>query len=452
MTMLVKEAMEKNLPIILFQGNDGTITLTHDKQWIKAKKDIDTRKEYWINLNDGGVMSHYHYDKEDRYINVQSAMKWFSNAQIITYDYRFAKIVLFNKRIPELRSYSSPIRFIQALGKQSTIYEEWDSIGIKIRELEETLEEYNVGDIVYQGYRNTHDRLYHRPKDIDKALLEMLKQYDKPLSIVRINEYCRHKYTAKTHSIYQQLLKYEKQEEYSDLFLVKKLGWQQRFETESILSTDNHRWDRERLLSLIEDYNLNIDRFVKYLRELKDFERTSIAWILSNYKDYLEAELFLRGGKLRKVNKYPNNLVQMHHNRTSVIADIELQKEKLKNEEKKKADQKIYDSYQHLTYKPKNSKYCIVVPNNCDDVIEEGNKMHHCVGGYIGRISDEKTFIIFMRKQMNEDVPYITVEVRNNNLCCALGTSNRTLEKDEKLFLQKFANNKGLKYTAYDLI
>ena len=46
MTMLVKEAMEQNLPIILFKGHNGVITLTHDKQWIKAKKDIDTRKEY----------------------------------------------------------------------------------------------------------------------------------------------------------------------------------------------------------------------------------------------------------------------------------------------------------------------------------------------------------------------------------------------------------------------
>ena len=62
MTMLVKEAMEQNLPIILFQGHNGVITLTHDKQWIKAKKNIDTRKEYWISLDDGKIMSHYNYN------------------------------------------------------------------------------------------------------------------------------------------------------------------------------------------------------------------------------------------------------------------------------------------------------------------------------------------------------------------------------------------------------
>ena len=453
MTMLVKEAMEQNLPIILFKGHNGVITLTHDKQWIKAKKDIDTRKEYWISLDDGKIMSHYNYNKEDRYVDVKSVMQWFSNAQIITYDYRFAKIALFNKQSYELKTYSSPIRFIQALGEQSTIYEEWDATGIKIKELEEMLNTYNVGEQLHQGYRHTiHDRLYSRPNEIDKQLLSILKQYKEPLSIARINEYCRAGYGHKTHIIFQQLLEYEAKEEYSDLFLAHQHGWRNRFKYESILSTDNHRYDREKLLSIIEQYNLDIDRFVKYLRELKDFERTNIQWVIDNYKDYLDAELFLRGGKLRKVNKYPNNLVQMHHNRTSVMKDIELQKEKLKDDERREKDKKIYESYKYLEYKPKKSDYCIVVPEDCDDVIEEGNKLSHCVGGYVSRISDEETFIIFMRRQKMEDIPFITVEVRNGRLCTALGKFNRRLEPKEKKFLQKFANKKGLEYTAYPVI
>ena len=194
------------------------------------------------------------------------------------------------------------------------------------------LNTYNVGEQLHQGYRHTiNDRLYSKPNEIDKQLLNILKQYKEPLSIARINEYCRNGYGYKTHMIFQQLLEYEVQDEYSDLFLVHQYAWRNRFKCESILSTDNHRYDREKLLSIIEQYNLDIDRFVKYLRELKDFERTDIQWVIDNYKDYLDAELFLRGGKLRKVNKYPNNLVQMHHNRTSVMKDIQLQKNKRKN-------------------------------------------------------------------------------------------------------------------------
>ena len=142
----------------------------------------------------------------------------------------------------------------------------------------------------------------------------------------------------------------------------------------------------------------------------------------------------------------------MHHNRTSVMKDIEMEKERLKDEERKAQDKKIYDSYKHLEYKPKKSDYCIVVPENCDDVVEEGNKLNHCVGGYIGRISRKETFIVFMRRQGMEDMPFVTVEIINGNLCTALGQSNRRLEKEEKLFLQNFANKKELNYTAYSVV
>ena len=453
MAMLVKEAINQEMPIILFQGDKGTITLTHDKQWIKATKDIDTRKEYWISLDDGAVMSHYHYNKEDKYVSFKSVMQWFANAQIITYDYKFAKIVLFSKQSNELKDYSSPIRFIQALGKQSTIYEEWIATGIKIKELEDTLETYNIGERVQRGHRfTTRSRLYKKPSDIDKQLLQTIKKYKNPIPISTINYYCEDGYTYRKHTIFQKLLEYEEQEEYSDLFLVNKTGWRERFKKESMISTENHTYDRSKLINIINDYNIDVDRFVKYLRELKDFERTSISWICSNYKDYLDAELFLRGGKLRKINKYPSNLVQMHHNRTSVMKDIELEKERLKDKEARERDRKIYESYQHLEYKPRKSDYCIVIPKDCDDVIEEGNKLHHCVGGYIGRISSEETFIIFMRRKDMEEIPFITVEVRDNCVCTALGLTNRRLDEDERKFLQQFANKKGLKYTAYPVI
>ena len=134
------------------------------------------------------------------------------------------------------------------------------------------------------------------------------------------------------------------------------------------------------------------------------------------------------------------------------MKDIELQKEKLKDDERREKDKKIYESYKYLEYKPKKSDYCIVVPEDCDDVIEEGNKLSHCVGGYVSRISDEETFIIFMRRQKMEDIPFITVEVKNGRLCTALGQFNRRLESKEKKFLQKFANKKGLEYTAYPII
>ena len=78
--------------------------------------------------------------------------------------------------------------------------------------------------------------------------------------------------------------------------------------------------------------------------------------------------------------------------------------------------------------------------------------MHHCVGSYIGRISKKDTFIVFMRKQEEEDAPYITVEVKNGNICTALGYMNRRINNKERIFLEKYAEAKNLEYTAYNKI
>ena len=454
MTMLIREAMEQGLPIELFDGDRGTITLTHDGKWIKAVKDTDDNKEYHFDMTKGKFLAHYYNNKEDRYIETKSITQWFTQNRIITYDYKFAKLVLFNTKQRSFDKYSNPVRFIVGLAHEDcTNCEKWEAIGVRIAEIEEILNEYNVGKKLSRSCwgRQYYDRIYHAPNEVDKQLVKIIQDYEEPLTISKLNQYCSNDYDYEKHRILQQLLKYEKQDDYADLFLVEENGWRNHG-LESMISTDNHIWDKNKLLRIIQKYNLDIERFIKYLRELKDFERTNIDWIVDNYEDYLEAELFLRGGKLRKVNKYPNNLVQMHHNRTAVLKEIEREKQRLKDLEQKEKDKAIYASHKDLAYAPRKEEYCIIVPECADDVVEEGNKMSHCVGGYIGRISREETFIVFMRRKKFEDVPFITVEIRDGKLCTALGHSNRRLDNEEKIFLQKYADKKDLVYTAYSRV
>lgn len=459
MTQLIREAMENNQPIKLFRStnNDGsTIQLTHDKKWIKAVKDTDTNKEYHFDMINGKFLVHYSNNRQDKYVKTSSITQWWNKSTIITYDYKFAKLILFNTRQRDFRQYTNPARFIAGLSNPSCArFEQWEAIGVKIVELEDILNELNKGKIMERGnyYRNmTNQKIYKAPNEIEKDLLNVIRNYNTPLTISQINNFCAHSYSFKQHQMLQQLIDYEKQDEYSDLFLVRKNSYSRRFEYESMISTDEHQWDRNRLLETLESYNIDIDRFIYYLRQLKDFEHTDIEWICDNYNDFLRAEYTLRGRKYSKMEKYPSNLVQTHHNRTSVIKDIERERQRLKNEEQRQRDIQIYQSYQHLSYKPRNSKYCIVVPENADDIVDEGVKMNHCVGGYIGRISKEETFIVFMRIQEYDDIPFITVEIRDGILCTALGKNNRRLDTEEKEFLQEFAKKRNLKYNAYQLV
>lgn len=55
--------------------------------------------------------------------------------------------------------------------------------------------------------------------------------------------------------------------------------------------------------------------------------------------------------------------------------------------------------------------YTIVVPSRGQDLIDEGNRMHHCVGGYVGRVVDGETHIVFVRRKDTPDKCYITAQV-----------------------------------------
>ena len=90
----------------------------------------------------------------------------------------------------------------------------------------------------------------------------------------------------KKHQILRKLIEYEQMPQYSDLFLVEENGWRNHG-LESVISTNNHTWDKSKLLFILTKYNIDTDRFVKYLRQLKDFEHTTIDWVIHNYEDYL---------------------------------------------------------------------------------------------------------------------------------------------------------------------
>ncbi len=61
-----------------------------------------------------------------------------------------------------------------------------------------------------------------------------------------------------------------------------------------------------------------------------------------------------------------------------------------------------------------NEHYCIVVPKRLAEISEEGYALHHCAGSserYFERIMRHETYICFLRRQQEPDVPYYTIEV-----------------------------------------
>lgn len=61
-------------------------------------------------------------------------------------------------------------------------------------------------------------------------------------------------------------------------------------------------------------------------------------------------------------------------------------------------------------------KYEIRLPKNCEEIVEEGESLHHCVGGYAERHAKGVTTILFLRDKENPDESLATIEVTDGNV------------------------------------
>lgn len=59
-------------------------------------------------------------------------------------------------------------------------------------------------------------------------------------------------------------------------------------------------------------------------------------------------------------------------------------------------------------------EYMVIVPSRIEEVMEEGERLHHCVGSsdrYWDRIERRESYVLFLRRASNPDEPYYTLEV-----------------------------------------
>ena len=106
--------------------------------------------------------------------------------------------------------------------------------------------------------------------------------------------------------------------------------------------------------------------------------------------------------------------------RDEMILQIEKQK---MDERKAKVNAKypnIAQKYKRLSdkYSAAAAGYIIRPAKNAAEIVEEGRILHHCVGGdnYLQSHNTGYSFILFLRKADQKDMPFITVEIRGEKI------------------------------------
>ena len=151
---------------------------------------------------------------------------------------------------------------------------------------------------------------------------------------------------------------------------------------------------------------LSADRYeiMKYLVK----QKTPI----DDYMDYVRIMQSFNADFSDRQICFPKNLNAAHDR-------AEAMRQAREREEKAKKNAKLAEQLNTLKVKRKTlefstDEYFIRQPDSTDEIVAEGRKLSHCVGGYAERHATGKLTIMFLRRRSAPNEPFYTIEVSNN--------------------------------------
>lgn len=121
----------------------------------------------------------------------------------------------------------------------------------------------------------------------------------------------------------------------------------------------------------------------------------------------------------------PKDLEQAHDNVVSLIEQLESE-ERIKQVEQ---DKSIYQERlkQLSKLETEIDEFVFLVPKELQEIIQEGSKLHHCVGNqhYLEEHLKGDTNIVFVRRKDDTSKPFFTLEYKNKKVVQIQGKYNR---------------------------
>lgn len=152
----------------------------------------------------------------------------------------------------------------------------------------------------------------------------------------------------------------------------------------------------------------------------------------NEYYDYLSMRAASGYDMTDEVILFPKDLKRRHDEMV-----LEREKEKIDKRKKEALERfpKIKTKYRRLSekYSAAAGGYIIRPAKDAAEIVIEGRLLHHCVGGdnYLQKHNTGRSFILFLRPIKDKDIPYITVEIRDEEIIQWYGAYDK--KPNEKL-------------------
>lgn len=179
-----------------------------------------------------------------------------------------------------------------------------------------------------------------------------------------------------------------------------KIDLNKEFENKRKELIESRKWNKFRISSenmeLLKKHT-NIQRIEKYLNT------NHIEGV--NYNDYVTAASYLKLDFSDTKVLFPRNF-KMYHNYYTRKHKLIL------NEDIDKQIKEVQTRFSFLEIETEN--FTVKVAASSQDMIDEGNALHHCVGrmGYNKKMAEGKSLICFIRNTKEPQTPYVTVELK----------------------------------------
>ena len=184
---------------------------------------------------------------------------------------------------------------------------------------------------------------------------------------------------------------------------------------------------------------------MKYLRKQAGIKSrtTTVNSMVGTYFDYINMARQEQWDLSEKHNLWPKNLIARHDQLVDIInkkKDEERMK-KLRKENRliKQRQKRIDDRYYF-----ESQGFLIKAPAEAKDIIQEGSKLGHCVGGdsYIKRHATGETVILFIREVDKPEIPFYTLELTGGRVNQVRGKRNELPTKEVADFVNEWTDKK----------
>ena len=134
--------------------------------------------------------------------------------------------------------------------------------------------------------------------------------------------------------------------------------------------------------------------------------------VLTEWRDYLEMAIKEHMDVRDDIVRLPKNL-RRRHNELVELRNKKEDEKKLR--EYRKIDREIRKHIREAAvYYWRDKNYMIVPAAKCEELMAEGRTLHHCVGAsdtYMKKMAAGRTWILFLRKKVEPEIPYYTIEI-----------------------------------------